>query len=735
MDPSQAQAALEGAIAAAKLADSRRGYIPRDHPSPQSVLSKFYAHHSMQKFRDQAGGYGVFTTTPIPPAYHPCILPADDLEPIAIKQMMLQEHHRGRKVLLRVLTEQTTINAVMAVVEDEEGTALPLQLYHQPKRTTDDVDDVLRANMVLIVKEPFFKMAGDGSYSIRVDHVSDVIWLLPTDPRIPQKWRNKRLIAEESVALRGQGNAAVGIKHWIQAEELYSRAAQAAKTPEEEQLANLNRSFANFRLRRPERALGYASKAQTNQTTEKGLFREARALYDLGRFRESLEKWEKIIELYSHKAEARSELERSQKRIREAETGEYDFDSMYRQVKVTPPLIDCATYSVPVVIGKTEHGNGLFTTRDVKAGDLLLCEKAFAYCFADQTDPLGRKNLSLLLQLDSKKGKFGGQAQLMSQIIQKLYHSSEASKEFRSLYHGDYKTVAVSEVDGHPIVDTFFVDRVTSFNAFGSPRMSDTKPSPLFRPDQKTRDEPESTNSSLFLLASRINHACIGNCARSFIGDVMMVRACQDLEAGTELRFPYKPPASNTTYSQRQKNLIDGWGFECECDWCMDLKATTKEMLSRRKPLLNKITEAFKKRVTAAQREGRRVDQTALANITKLLNLVSKTYPNRKGAFSLELWEPYLALGMVLAGDGHFEDGAQAAIKAFEAFGYDIDVTSFEIRKWGYICPGSIEAFRYLARVYEGIEPALCEKMKGYARIVHKICMGTEVNYDCYDCP
>lgn len=231
---------------------------------------------------------------------------------------------------------------------------------------------------------------------------------------------------------------------------------RAAETPKEEQLAYLNRSLANLRLDRPEKALADASAAtKGGGQAEKGLFREARALYELGRFAESLDKWRMLVGSYPRNADARTELRRVEKRIREAQTGEYDFVSMYEQAKATPPIIDCATYKGPVALREAPgRGKGLFTTKPVKAGDLLFCEKAFAYCYADKDDPIGRRNMRILLQLETKTAHVGGQANLITEIVQKLYHSPKASEEFKTLHCGDYTPVAVSEVDGQQIVDT-----------------------------------------------------------------------------------------------------------------------------------------------------------------------------------------------------------------------------------------------------------------------------------------
>lgn len=62
----------------------------------------------------------------------------------------------------------------------------------------------------------------------------------------------------------------------------YTTAARIAETAEELQLAYLNRSLANLRLDRPAIALADAIKSHEGDSlahTEKGLYREASALY------------------------------------------------------------------------------------------------------------------------------------------------------------------------------------------------------------------------------------------------------------------------------------------------------------------------------------------------------------------------------------------------------------------------------------------------------------------------
>ncbi|KAI0812860.1 hypothetical protein GGR55DRAFT_687772 [Xylaria sp. FL0064] len=667
-------------------------------------------------------------TTQVPPAYPPSVRMMEDLAAMNISQMELQKHHRGKKVIVRVMTPPDTLNAIMAVVEDEEGTAVLLQLYHQPKPPEADAEDILHKNMVLVIKEPFFKAAGDGAYSIRVDHVSDIVWLRNGDTRIPPKWSDQPSEPEASAVIRRRGNVAVNNKQWVKAEYLYTQALRTSTTSEEEQLAYLNRALVHLRLGRPEKALNDTlAITMDGQGTEKRLFREARALYELGRFSESIEKLRILTESYPQNEDARTDLRRAEKRAREAQTGEYDFESMYKQAEATPPIIDCATYSGPVTVRDAGgRGKGLFTTKPVKAGDLLLCEKAFAYCYADKDDPIGMKNMCLLLQLDTKRAKLGGQAHLLTQIVQKLYHSPSLSEGFKALHPGDYTPVTVSNVDGQPVVDTFLVDRVINTNSFGAPRT--THSTHMFI--EKKDEEHHSSSCGIWLLASRINHDCLGNCRRSFIGDMQIVRACQDIPPDTELSFPYQSFAPRTTYEETQK-VINNWGFICTCSWCLDRKSTKKKILVARNNLLKDLDAALGDVV-----ESTIVDPTLLARVRRLLGQTGQKYSTRPGALRLELRDGYFTLGFALISLGQLCEGIEAILQGFEALGFETVACpprggekKLEIRRWGHVESACMRAFLQLYEAYKSVAPELCPKAKEYAKIVYCICTGTDVAF------
>lgn len=135
--------------------------------------------------------------------------------------MSLETHHHGSRVVVRVMVPPTRINAVMAAMEDETGTATLLQVYHQPEESVVPADEILRRGSCYLIKEPFFKATtSNGTYSMRVDHPGDLVPPRPGDGLIPAKWREYGGVVETSGSIRKQGNSAVGRKSWAEAERL-----------------------------------------------------------------------------------------------------------------------------------------------------------------------------------------------------------------------------------------------------------------------------------------------------------------------------------------------------------------------------------------------------------------------------------------------------------------------------------------------------------------------------------
>lgn len=69
------------------------------------------------------------------------------------------------------------MTAILVIAEDEKEDAVLLQLYQQKPEEQQLATNVVKYGDMLIVKEPYLKITGDGGYGLRVDHVSDLIHL------------------------------------------------------------------------------------------------------------------------------------------------------------------------------------------------------------------------------------------------------------------------------------------------------------------------------------------------------------------------------------------------------------------------------------------------------------------------------------------------------------------------------------------------------------------------------
>lgn len=181
---------------------------------------------------------------------------------------------------------------------------------------------------------------------------------------------------------------------------------------------------------------------------EKALFRKAEALYQLRRFKETKEVLGHIISLYPRNEIASHRMERVDRRLQE-EGGIYDFDNMLKE-NIQPVKSDRASYigSVEVRVCKVKsRGRGLFLTKPVNAGQLLLCEKAFAVS---------------LLSIHEDDSNFDGlpsngldvaRDDLHRDCVFQFHRNPSLLSTFKDLHSGHYSPEEITEVDQQIILD------------------------------------------------------------------------------------------------------------------------------------------------------------------------------------------------------------------------------------------------------------------------------------------
>lgn len=231
-------------------------------------------------------------------------------------------------------------------------------------------------------------------------------------------------------------------------------------------------------------------------------------------------------------------------------------------------------------------------------------------------------------------------------------------------------------------------------------------------------------------LASYINHSCYSNVRRSFIGDMMIVRATQDLPANTELFFWYTHP-SDSTSKANQPNLKH-WGFKCNCMICQDSTETEESDLMKRRRLTADLVNAFQ-----TLSKPRKL-KSAMARIEDLISKLEETY--RKPAVQvprLGIWKAYLGVAEAHAAQGVLAKTVEFALKTLESLGYVLEGggvpytpgAPLHVMKWGLMMDGLVRCWMILCRAYCDLAPELASQAEDYARITYRICIGEDETF------
>jgi hypothetical protein len=199
----------------------------------------------------------------------------------------------------------------------------------------------------------------------------------------------------------------------------------------------------------------------------------------------------------------------------------------------------------------------------------------------------------------------GTQVSIVNQIVQKVLHNPKLSQQFFSLYDGSFHRGEVDpQLEGDNLsLDAFRVSDICSMNSFSA------GPTKI-----EEREEP----SALYIMPSYMNHSCKGNCARYFIGDLMVIRALRNIPNGTELTMSYVPP--NDSYADRTRKMAKH-NFVCDCDLCV---------VDRSEPVLSVQTRAlamkkFENEIRDKLRTNSISDVQAIQEIQKIVALMEKT--------------------------------------------------------------------------------------------------------------
>jgi hypothetical protein len=396
----------------------------------------------------------------------------------------------------------------------------------------------------------------------------------------------------------------------------------------------------------------------------KALFRQASAAYQLRCFNEADSLFKRGLTVAGGDAKAQGLanefnecLARTSKRLRERDTGVYDFYAMFSDVVAgrPNPRLDVADFAGPVEIRSSPSGSrSLHATREVEAGELLLVSKAISIASKKDAEI---KNVSMVA-FNLANNRLRDVTQVFNTT--KLIHLCIDNPAFYStvchLYDGnlslppsqpplgmvDTEKQVLEQLGVVVDVDVGRLERIIAFNSFGDPPFE-----PCIRssgPEEAEESEKplkENKDVSLFYLSSFCNHSCVPNAQRALFGDVMVVRALLPLSQGDEITLGYIWP--DRSIDEREKTLERTYGFQCDCWYCREEKMDGGAARKRRKKMVD--TElpkamALVRQATGNTREGNydaTLFSTAFKAIENIKDKIEATYHPDRGQLRPEM--------------------------------------------------------------------------------------------------
>ncbi|KAF2017267.1 SET domain-containing protein [Aaosphaeria arxii CBS 175.79] len=548
--------------------------------------------------------------------YPPCVIPLRELELMKIKDLVLDTHHRGRRLKVKRASPVVTLTArSWTMVQDVEDGGDEIERLEMCLHKTRHGEDVLELNAYYEIKEPYFTINDQGEPTLRIDHPSDLVLYRDDLPKSNDPASKDAAAAEKAAKkCKDKGNAALKEQDFPEAHAKYTEGlAISKKFPDADACVDLardisrNRAHVNLILQQLDEAKSDAKAALIGKDDErfkdldsKAYYRAGSAAYALGEWDEASTYFQDQLRVAPTDRSANVFLKKIGQRLEEQEKGTHDLRKIRAGLSRERPRVDAATYN-----GNTEikdspgRGRGLFATKKIAAGEIVAIEKAVPAVLGFESEAL------TVMTYDVRDDRIRvAPAGLEKALVQRLISNpSLIKKAMESFgdYEGDGKGIFQNE-DG-PIVDVFRIHDIIARNAFAAGA-------------QYGEENTGNTSVGFWPYAAMANHSCLPNTKKEYAGDLIIVRASSPIAAGEEIFGSYNEAVD---FDTRQAALMTTWGFECDCKLCAAEKKDDPAVRKKRRDLASEA-DAFvqreswadAKRLTMrkAQNLARNIDET-----------------------------------------------------------------------------------------------------------------------------
>ncbi|BGP18672.1 hypothetical protein JCM10213_002916 [Rhodosporidiobolus nylandii] len=700
--PDMSEQRLTQQIEAAKAAYERDRHAPLRRPARGNRGEYIYSVQAQreQLLEAQQSGHTMTVTSYMgfPKAFSD--KPLGKLKRIDFDEMQIPKTHKGRYLLCRIISLPMSMLGTTFIVEDPTGRAEWFSTYHYPLhgiKTGPDLDALFPLGQILAIKEPTFKPNQDGrGHLVRSDSPSDLVLLQPDDPLVKGiRWTfpSAARPLQPSFDHKAHGNNLFKQKKYLLATKAYGDGLATSPPDEQKLLLHLNRAQAHLFLGNFASAYRDASAVLAHleagvtapaATRYKAAVRLARSLEGLRLFDQAKQAYDAVLAIDAAGAEGKAGKQRVEKMVREAKTGEFDWTELKKVSSVGGGEAQVGDFFGPLKVEELKGrggGRGVVATRDIKAGELLVVEKAFA---------VGRANLdsgriTLACNLHRSSSEKPSDLALADALVARLLDDPSTLPLVYSLHGGaEYPPLSIAplgalgqrSIDSQPEavgIDVARLEEISIKNRFG---LSERTPS---------KHKAFDSSSALFLGTSLFNHSCAPTARWSTVADCIVVRARAPIAAGAEVTISYvSVEAPKDNRDGVFTSHFDGKG--CPCSLCVADRSDGATNLARREQLLEKRFPPIEKDFDGIGGKGRPTKATLNSLKTRLLPLVSdleQTYSvSHDVHLRPELTKVYHVLGELHHPDlaNFARDGNKYSLKSLEASGAVIEVTKKDIK-------------------------------------------------------
>ncbi|GAB6022796.1 hypothetical protein CHUAL_006894 [Chamberlinius hualienensis] len=485
---------------------------------------------------------------------------------VSIADLKLELSALGSYVILRVIEKGYSLTGWHTVVEDHSNEVCGFSVYNYPS------NELFAVGTVVIVKEPYFKIAASGDSFIRCDCPTDIIVLKESHPlyyltdeidwihdldEFEEDLVMKFPVPKSAEGWRDRGNTLYKKLDFVSAREAYLLGLKKCKDKNSTwKFLKLNIAEAFLKLGYHESAISACAEVLLEFPYEKkALFRTGKAHYNLRQYNDAYNYFEKICKLFPNISEGKTELEKTTIRLEE-QKGNVNIARLVELSKADPlNKLECADYIGPVKIVEIPgKGRGVVLTEDVEKDTLLIVSKAFASVL----NPLETVGVEVLTN-DTVILKCN--TVVVAEISEKLMKNPKTyGPQVFDLSTGIHPKKEVqffcdSNTKQEPICDVEILKKICRCNT-----IANCMPTPF-----GTKHNKLISGASLHIFLSYINHSCIPNIRFLCTNNVILCYSARELKSGEEIEISYV--SLNASYKERQE-MQRQRGFVCHCERC-----------------------------------------------------------------------------------------------------------------------------------------------------------------------